>query len=401
MSRYRLVARFSVPLALVVITAACTSVADPSLETRPESVTSFTTPALNTPGSDLISLLSTVPDTPATRAHALLNDYAEAAAQGGLVRPSGRASEADATEYLTDLLAVNRVGLSVFPDFWGPNVAQIDAWRRELGLSILDADRDIFTGAPEHRYRIILGSVSPDVVDDAVRNDPNFVDLLRTAKHGGRDFYTWSAHSEADLNRRSAARPIGRGGQLAVLDDRVIWTLDEAEMAAALDVEAGLTPSLADFADFRLAALSLEAAGAYTALLTTGVVAAEDVIQFASAQRPGAADDIRRLQAESGFLVRFVALGIGVSLGGDGRPRAVVVLVHDDDGAARENTERFVDIVTNGRSVFTGRPWSQLATVDTVATDGRVTIAVLHTASPGYFLGLLDDLDSLLMYSNG
>jgi hypothetical protein len=348
-----------------------------------------------------MSLLGAIPDTPDTRVYVLLNDYAEAAAQGKLVRPSNRSSDTEAAGYLADLILENRRGLSVFPDFWGPNVSRVEAWRSELGFSILDADRDVFAGAPEHRFRIVFGRIEPDEVERAVRSDSNYSDLLETAEHGSSAYFTWGPQADADLSRRSAARPVGRGGQLAVVEDRIIWTLAETEMEAALDTRGGTLPSLAEFEDFRLAASSLEAAGAYTATLTNGVPAVEDFVRFASAQRPAAAEDIRRLQAESRFLLQYRALGVGASLGGDGRPRVIIVFVNPDQDTAVENATRFADIVSNGQSIFTGRPWSEVAAVDTVTTSGRVTVAVLRTSRPSYFRGLIDVVDSLLFYSTG
>lgn len=392
---------FPVFLCLIVVTAACSSGSGAPPEPQPGNETSVTDSVLQTPGSDFVSMLGAVPDTPETRAYVLLNDYAEAAAQGKLIRPPPQSSDTEAAGYLADMILENRLGLSTFPDFWGPSVASVEAWRTELGFSILDADRDVFAGAPEHRYRIISGRIDPADVERAVRSDSNYSDLLETAEHNGSTYFTWGPQANADLSRKSAARPVGRGGQLAVLEDRIIWTLADTEMKAALDTKAGTLPSLAEVEDFRLAASSLELAGAYTATITNGVLAAEDVVRFASAQRPEAAADIRRLQAEAGFLLPYTALGVGASLGDDGKPRAVIVFVNPDQDTAAENANRFTDIVTTGGSIFTGRRWSEVAAVDTVTTSGRLTIAVLHTSSPSYFRGLLDVVDSLLFYTTG
>lgn len=378
-------------LTLTVVAAACTSA-------QPEDGGSD---LAGSPGGDFLALLATVPDTPDTRIYVLLNDYGAAAAQAGLLRPASESSDTEAAGYLSDLTFEHRLGLSALPAIWGPNVASVEAWRNELGFSILDVDRDVFAGVPPHRYRIMLGRIDPENVQRAVVSDPNFSDLLETAEHHDTKYFTWGSQAEADLSRKSAARPVGRGGQLAVLDDRIIWTLNEGAMEAALDTRSGTTPSLAEFEDFHLAALSLESVGAYTAILTNGVLAVEDVVRFASAQRPEAAEEIRRLQAESGFLLRYTALGIGASLGSDGAPRAVIVLVNSDEDAALENATRLEDIITNGRSVFTGSRWSDLARVDTVTTEGRLTVGVLRTSSPSYFLSFIDEVDSLLLYTTG
>ena len=388
-------------LCLCVVTAACSSGLEAPVETQPGIPTSVADSVLPTPGSDFLSLLGEVPDTPDTRVYVLLNDYAEAAAQGGLTRPPTESSDQEIAGYLADMIAENRRGLSTYPDFWGPSLASVEAWRTELGFSILNADRDVFAGGPGHRYRIISGRIDPDDVERAVRSDPNFSDLLETAEYQGSAYFTWGPEANADLTRRSAARPVGRGGQLAVTEDRIIWTLAETDMQAALDTQAGTLPSLAEFEDFRLAASSLELAGAYTATLTNGVLAVEDVYRFAEAQRPEAAADIRRLQSEGRFLLPYSAFGVGASLGDDGRPRAVIVFVNPDQDTAVENATRFADIVTNAASIFTGRPWSDLATVDTVTTSGRVTVAVLRTSSPSYFRSLFDVVDSLLFFTTG
>ncbi len=347
----------------------------------------------------LISLLESVPDTPETRSHLVLNDHVEAGRQGSIVRPPLVAGAAEAVTYLSDLTSEGRTGLAVVLDFYGPHVAAVEEWRTELGFSILNVDRDAFAGIPPRRIRIIDGSLDGGDVDRAVRGDPNYRDRLEVAEREGVNYYTWGAEAAADLARRSAARPVGRGGQLAVVDGRVIWTFNEAEMVSALDAHAGRSPSLADYEEFRLLVASLEAAGAYSAVLSDAPPAAQDVVRLASGRRPAAAAEAQRMLEEAGFLLPYTAFALGAALGEDGLPRAVVVLVHTDESTARENAVRFESIIEEGTSLFTGRPWSDTATVESATANGRVMVARLPTPAPSFFLRLMEVPDSPLLYA--
>lgn len=347
----------------------------------------------------LISLLESVPDTPETRSHLVLNDHVEAARQGSIARPSTAAGAAQAVTYLADLTSEGRTGLAVILDFYGPHVAVVDEWRAELGFSILNIDRDAVAGIPPRRIRIIDGSLDGGDVDRAVRGDPNYRDLLEVADRDGVSYYTWGAEAAADLARRSAARPVGRGGQLAVVDGRAIWTFNEAEMVSALDAHAGRSPSLADYDEFRLLVANLEAAGAYSAVLSDAPPAAQDVVRQASARRPAAAQEAQRMLDEAGFLLPYTSFALGAALGDDGLPQAVVVLVHADESTARENAVRFEAIIEEGTSLFTGRRWSDIAAVESATSNGRVMVARLPTTAPSFFLRLMEVPDSPLLFA--
>ncbi|MBU1226558.1 MAG: hypothetical protein KJ698_05030, partial [Actinobacteria bacterium] len=235
-------------------------------------------------------------------------------------------------------------------------------WPAEMGVSIAEFDADLIAGLPPETLTIWIGSIDPARVAAAVIADPMWSDDLRPLSHAGYDHWCWGDDPSAiDVERRTAMRPLGRGGCLAAFEGTAYRTVTAEAMDAALEVRAGDGTSLADVEALRLAAAALDDAGAHTAAFT---MAAE---RF----------EFDAVQLDQPLLDRWTALGAGAGFDQTG-DYLVIALVYDDDATASANAATLATIASSGRSVSVepGRPWSDIyQSLGPVTSDGPVVIA--------------------------
>lgn len=151
------------------------------------------------------------------------------------------------------------------PELFAQRGTEIDAFREELGFSVLDVDRSLDVLSPPEQALIMETSVDPAQIDEAVRSDPVWSPLLDVDTVAGHEVYDWddgAAVSTPDPGRSTAARPLGRGGQLAIVDGTVTRTVSRSTLVATLGAFGDPETSIARRDD--VAPLLAEVAGGET-----------------------------------------------------------------------------------------------------------------------------------------
>jgi hypothetical protein len=137
------------------------------------------------------------------------------------------------------------------PQLFGPFFAQLDEARAEVGFTMFDVDREITVEAPPHNVTIAETRVEPEEIAAALESDPLWSSELSMVEHADGGYFQWGDDPTApDPDLRSPMRPLGQGGQLALVgsdaDATVVRTVDAADMEAVLSTLAGHSDSLMD-----------------------------------------------------------------------------------------------------------------------------------------------------------
>lgn len=338
-----------------------------------------------------LSLLAAVPDTPGNRLQVIANDYAAARDLLGITAPPGDASE----DVLVDYTMTISMGRRVAGDDGG--VARYDPmldlaaqaafgaraltapleWRAEFGFTIAQLDQDLNAGTPPEEVLLFRGDLDPAVIEAALRADPVWGPEIEVVAHGEDSYFRWRGDFETILERASAARPLGRGGCLAVSDGMVIRTYGSEVMESALDALDGSVPSLADLPQAADLAAALEAAGVYSAFF------AFDVSPFNQIDNPLDVVSGEVDPSAGEWLRPYLALATGAGLDDSSQPTAVFALAHADAETAEANGAWMERMLTEGVSLQAGgRPWSDLITGHEVSVTGTTLVAILWTEGP-------------------
>lgn len=252
--------------------------------------------------------------------------------------------------------------------------ADVADWRLAFGFSVLETEALAIAGSPPTSTTIFAVSVPPEEIEQAVTTDPVWSGDLRIDDGPAGPIYVWSDDGSPVPDRISGARPLGRGGLLAPLDDGlVIRTLFTEPMEASLTARRDGT-SLADVPALVELVNALDAAGVYSFLVTNGSGPTPDVTLSASPE------ELREeLEADLAD-ARLVPFGFAAAAtAADGREQlAVVAYVHGSPEAAAANVARITELFATGSSDVTGAPWSELFAVRSATSTGSVSIAVLE-----------------------
>lgn len=380
--------------------AACGGDGTPATSTPGAATTTSEAPDTIAPpagGDGWASLLAAVPDTEANRSQVILNDYRAAQVAAGIPPLAADAPAADIVTYAVTLSlgvpggeddgeVVRDPPLAALPmaTFGQRAVASWDEWEAEYGFTLAQVERDLIAGQPPDEVIVFEGSFSPASIAEVLRADPGWAGDLEVVEHEGGSYYRWGEDFAIDPRRASPARPLGRGGRLAVGEDRILRTYGSEAIESALGAIAGDVPSLADVPEMTALAGALDRAGAYAALLTMAVA------DLAAAGVP---------EGSGPFLEPYRGLAIGPGVGDDGQAFVVIALVHGDEAAAAANAGRIPEIVATGSSLLTGRPWSDVLEVQEVRRDGTVTVAVLSTDRPRLWSEVVFARDGLVLWS--
>ena len=341
-------------------------------ETAP---TTSAVPALpaTEPRRPLVDLLGRIPDTGNHRDSVAIWDFELARRQAGVPEftelDSGSDALRDQHKWFIPWSTLDPRGL------------EVDAWEEEFGFSLLDIDQEVMAGHSPRLAVWYFGSMSPEAIHEATAQDPTWSSRLTIAEGPGFVLYDWGT-GPSDLTLASAARPRGNPGQLAVLDGAVVRTTSlEAMVEAIAD-----TPALVEVPSLRACAETLSDAGAAWIRIST-------VTYGASRSNPEGE------QRANLFLAEWEAAGVGLRIGPDGTGWGFVVLAHDSEAAALENSERLRNDVTTGSTAH-GNPYAELVQAPVVTVDGS-TVLLRFTADQWRSLvpllsGVLDGASDLL-----
>jgi hypothetical protein len=277
---------------------------------------------------------------------------------------------------------LDRVGALVEPPTWtqtpqlfGPYAAQVDEARSEVGFTMFQIEREIAVLAPPNNIMIAETSVTADDVTAAVASDPLWSADLGTVESAGGPYFTWGDDPAAPhVDRISPMRPLGQGGQLAVIADdagsTVVRTLEPADMEAVLTTAAGTSSSLLD-TDFFGAALAALGKGAVLqtigvpqpqlfdpAVVVLGTEAIEELLQ-----------DVVLVPAYDGLLIAELYDG-GVS-------QTELLFVYGDAANAEASAPAFERALAEGVNTTTMEPLSEIFPGASVSTDGPVVVVTL------------------------
>lgn len=267
---------------------------------------------------------------------------------------------------------------TVLPRLFDNRAALVDEARSEIGFSVVDVTREIAVDDAPDVLRIAATSVPFSDVDSALRADPVWSDRLTEVEsdHGG--YLDWSDGDDlaTDIQRVTVMRPVGVGGQVALLDDdelTFVRTHTSALMETTLAVIDGDGTSAAD--DDAMSA-ALDAIGD------------DDVLQLLAVHEPtvvvggrASVDGPEQRVAATPFVDTYDALVVAELTSGD-EIRTEILVVHRDDAAAAANVGAIEQQLADGVAM-TGQPLREILPGATVTQDGPVVRIVM--TEPGAF----------------
>jgi hypothetical protein len=342
------------------------------------------------------ALLDVVPDIEGMGGSVYVDDFASAGAAAGIAPLPSDPTPDEIADYLIAVSMGPPVPGSGPPperDPWMAGyysrafgdryVTASDEWAAEFGFGLQDVEAAVLAGRPPGQITVFVGDFDPGAIETALRADPVWGPELEVVEYGRGSYYRWGGDYEVNPERASAARPLGRGGCLAVRDEVVIRTYGTAEMEAALDTLEGRADSLADVDALRTLAAVLEDEGVYSAHLTLDV---------ASLPAPAGAG--------ADALAPYEALAIGPGVDDDGTAFEMLVLVHGDEAAAAANATRLEEKLNSTVSQRTGQPWSDILGEVEIRLDGvGVTLIARRDGPPRALLDALFTRDGLLLWA--
>ena len=315
--------------------------------------------------------LARIPDGAEPFGEVMVVDLPSAAAAAGMAVPGSEAPD--------DMIADYFLGMprdALLPDLLRDPAPEFGDLTVDLGIDPSRVSLAITAGTPPETYQVLEGDFDAAAIDAAVRSDPIWSGLLRTAEHRGVTYYAWGGDFETDLTRVTTVRPLGRGGRLALDAGFLYWAPWTAGIEGLIDAGAGAVPTLADDSRLARAARALAAAGVYSAILT---------------DRPLVED-----AAVSGLV-----LGIG-----GGRDEAgaywVIVAVHDTTAAAQESATAVRSVLSEGTILSTGQLWSERVTgLDIEVEDDMLVVVVRSAGREGDWLQAYYRRELLLVAAQG
>lgn len=233
----------------------------------------------------------------------------------------------------------------------------------ELGWTPADIRQFIEYAAPPNSATVMTGDFPPERLSAAMGPPSNGVWLL-----GPDDF-------EIDPQERTAARQLGESLRLALDGDRLVVarSLPITRLVLAT-VQGGAGATLAEDPLLGALAAALDQADAHQATLLSG-------LDFGAP--PAAAQSIDGAGGPRVLPERFDALALGGGVAGD-EVVGLLAYAHTDVDAAEPNASGLDDLITNGSSLISGRPWAESIErheIEVIDIDGvSVVLARLHLA---------------------
>jgi len=294
---------------------------------------------------------------------------------------------------------LGRTGLveswSFVPQMFDAYVAQVDEARAEVGFSALEIDREVAVLAPPRRVVIAATTVPASDVVAAIESDPVWSpDLEEAVTESGRYWHWGGEDFEIHADRRSPLRPLGRGGQLAILDEEpatVIRTIAARDMAATQQAAAGAVPSALDTGPLADALATFHGAT---------VVQAIGVTEPGGGPPPNVTrEQLEQLLAdESSFVLPYTGLLVAELTDGESF-WVEALLVHPAPQVAAANAERVITFLRDGTDMVSRRPIAELLPAATV--DGSGTVVRVTVDDPAAFRVLVQMLQQRALFPVG
>ncbi len=267
----------------------------------------------------------------------------------GLTRPSDKSAEA---KWLTELLAkgndpTSGVVLALPRLIRDPSPDRYDAVAKEIGFQPGAISASLEIDRPPLRYAVLTGT---------------FNDETLTAAMGEPTDDVWSIGPDedfkADIKGRSDIRRIGEGIRFARSGDALLSSTDSTLVTQGKELPS-TGKGLTDRPQLRAIAEQLDAANAYSALITDGVSTG------GGASRDPRQAEVRKRLGLSTNLQPFLAIGVGLT----DTTTAVLVFVHASPESAEQNKDALEDALKNGTDEATGQPLSTFFTVESLTQN--------------------------------
>lgn len=261
------------------------------------------------------------------------------------------------------------------PQLFGQSAMLVDEARAEVGFTTFEIDREIAVLAPPRSMMIAETSVSPDDIAAAVQSDPLWAAELTTIETPDGAYFQWGDDPTAlNVDRITPMRPLGQGGQLAVIADEpgsiVARTLEGADVV--LTTIAGGTDSLLDTDVFGAAAGAL---GKGAVLQAIGVPQPQ---LFDPAVVVLSTETIDELLQDVVLVPRYDGLLIAELYDG-GRSQTELLFVYGDDAQAKESVPVFEQALAESVNTTTMQPLSEVFPDAMVESDGPAVIVTLSS----------------------
>lgn len=310
-------------------------------------------------------------------------DVARAAEIAGLDRPED-VSDADAvSSYLSELTGLGRDGdaarvAALVPQVSQPGRGSSDpqGFVDDVGWSMVEVDSFAERETLPRPVAVLDGDFDEDQLDGALDDVGDGV--WQVGEPGG-------GLNPDDI---TPARPIGEALWLSLDDGRLTVARDESDVRASRDADGG-EGTLADVTALSSLAQVLDEHDVYSAMLL-----ADDRLLLAD---PGAVlgERVTPEQIEAAVLNACEGIvGAAVGIADDGAPLFVLSLAHVDDTSAEANLDIVTEAFEDGANLSTGRPWSQVLSVESIEVDGSVLTATARPAAdvpPSAWYGLIAD----------
>lgn len=305
-------------------------------------------------------------------------DLARAAEIAGIERPADVSDDDAVVDYLMDIGGQRQdEGETARVAVLVPEAAQTassaadqEAFVEDVGWSILELD------AFGERYT----QPRPIAVLDGDFDGGRLDDALDEAGEG-----LWVAgdpDGEMHVDDITPARPTGEALWLGLDDDRLTVGREEDDVTAAREADGGDDTLAGDEALSSMGA-ALDDRDVYSAMLVSDPGMSADLAGRVLGS--DAAPD--ELAAELADLPRCdgAMTGVAVGVADDGEPLLVVAIAHADEASAEANVDTISEVLTDGQTLSSARPWSDVLTVESVEAEGTVVVATARPA--GIILG--------------
>jgi hypothetical protein len=259
------------------------------------------------------------------------------------------------------------------PQLFGPSAMRVDEARAEVGFTTFDIAREIAVLAPPRSITIAETPVPPEDIAAAVESDPVWSADATTVETPDGDYYQWGDDPIApNADRITPMRPLGQGGQLAVVADGagsvVARTLEGADTVLA--TMAGGQDSLLDTDLFATAVAAL---GKGAVLQAVGLPGAQPfdpaVIVLSTESIDQLLDDVVLVPRYDGLLLAEVYDGE--------RSQTELVFAYGDAADADESVRVFERALAESVNTTTMEPLADVFPDATVRADGSVVVVTL------------------------
>jgi hypothetical protein len=258
---------------------------------------------------------------------------------------------------------------------FGQRFDQVEEARTEVGFTMFDIDREITVQAPPHNVFIAETHVDPEAVAAAVQSDPLWSPELTMVEHPDGGYFQWGDDPMAtDVGRLSPMRPLGQGGQLALIggdaEATVVRTIAPGDMEAVLSTVAGRGDSLLDVDAF---ATAVDTLGDGDVIQVTAV---DEATAFDLVELRLTPDRIEALGETLVLLQPYDGVVIADLYDGE-QSHTEILLLHASEEAAEANADLVEQAIAEGIDPVTQEPLADLLPGAEVATVGPVVVVTL------------------------